>query len=388
MVFGFKNSPQFAEADSIYQYYFSSSGLASTAGILQLWLGDDLLDEVCWGKLSCVQNVAKFSTSATDNFSYLRGEDNLFTPAIYHPEINLDAIISLAPPAEPSLCGMLTVSEIYTYYVDSATEQFIELYNPGDTEIPLDPCNIRYKNTVIPLSGSLSPGAYLAVQDSALIFTKDPSTFNTVSISDTSGDILLDFVYPHGQKKGTAYAIFNPGTTEEKWLQTYAPTPGAENVYQQFQACPDGKEINPETGNCIKSKEAAVATICPEGKYLNLLTGRCKKIETTTAKICKEGYHLNLLTGRCNKDKTTTVTECAEGYERNPETNRCRKIQTATAQEYPVEPPTEETYASPQIFIAGGAVVALLLGGAGFAVFQFRKEIKTAILKICRRNAS
>jgi hypothetical protein len=119
-----------------------------------------------------------------------------------------------------------------------------------------------------------------------------------------------------------------------------------------------------------------------------LLTGRCKKIETTTAKICKEGYHLNLLTGRCNKDKTASVAECAEGYERNPETNRCRKIQTATAQEYPVEPPTEETYASPQIFIAGGAVVVLLLGGAGFAVYQFRKEIKTAILKICRRNAS
>ena len=117
-------------------------------------------------------------------------------------------------------------------------------------------------------------------------------------------------------------------------------------------------------------------------------TGNCVKVTEIVEKTCKAGYFLNILTGRCNKDKTTTVTECAEGYERNPETNRCRKIQTATAQEYPVEPPTEETYASPQIFIAGGAVVALLLGGAGFAVFQFRKEIKTAILKICRRNAS
>ena len=387
MVFGFKNSPQFAEVDDIYQYYFSSSGLASTAGMLQLWLGDNLLDEVCWGKLECVQNVAKFSTSAADNFSYLRGDDGLFAPAVYHPEINLTAIIS-PEPSVASSCDMLAISEIYTYYIESASEQFIELYNPTEEEISLDPCKIQYKNTTISLSGSLLPGAFFAVRDTSLVFTKDPSTFNTVSISDTSGDILLDFVYPHGQKKGTSYAIFNPDTTDEKWLQTYTPTPGAENTYQQFQACPEGKEINPETGNCIKSKETAAATVCPEGKYLNLLTGRCKKIETATVKICKEGYHLNLLTGRCNKDKTTSIAECAEGYERNPETNRCRKIQTATAQEYPVEPTTEETYASPQIFIAGGAMVALLLGGAGFAVYQFRKEIKTAILKICRRNAS
>ena len=136
----------------------------------------------------------------------------------------------------------------------------------------------------------------------------------------------------------------------------------------------------------MNNREEAEATTCPEGKYLNPLTGRCKKIITPTVKICEDGYYLNLLTGRCNKNKT--ITECEDGYERNPDTGRCRKIRTTTAQEYPVTPPDEDSYDNSRIFIASGVVVALLVGGAGFAIFQFRKEIKIAILKICRRKGS
>lgn len=389
LVLGFKNSPQYADyIDTIYSYYFSSSGLAATAGALQLWQDETMLDEVCWGKISCSHNVPKFATTATANLSYVRDSDGIFTPQIYHPEINPDAIVDLAPEPEPDSCANLQITEVYSYYTESSAEQFIELFNPSETEIILNQCALRYKNVNYPLSGILQPGQYYAFYDISLNLTKDPTTFNTINIINASGDILSDFVYPHGQKSGTSYAVFYLGTNEEKWLQTYTPTPDAENNYQQFRTCPAGKEINPETGNCIKSQESAVATVCPEGKYLNPFTGRCKKIETAATKICKDGYHLNLLTGRCNKDKESTTTECKEGYERNPDTGRCRKIRTATAQEYPVTPPTEESYDSPQNFTATGVVVALLLGGAVFALFQFRKEIKTAILKICRRNAS
>ena len=391
LVLGFKNSPQYVDfMDTPYQYYFSSSGLASTAGALQIWFYDELVDDVCWGKAICNHFLPKFTTTAADNYSYLRQTDGSFLPEIYHPEINIEALSSTVPPPEPTHCGDLIITEIYSYYRESAAEQFIELYNPTANAIQLDLCYIKYKSSQFSPSGQLAPEQYYLFQDSGLLLTKDPSTFNTISITDSSGDILIDFIYPHGQKKGTSYALFNRGAPDEKWLQTFLPTPGAENQYQQFQTCPDGKEINPETGNCVKSQETAEATICPEGKYLNPLTGRCKKIETTTIKICQDGYHLNILTGRCNKDKTTSAsTECKEGYERNPDTGRCRKIRTNTAQEYPVTPSSEEeTYDSPQIFVAGGAIIALLLGGIGFALFQFRKEIKTAILKICRRNAS
>ena len=109
---------------------------------------------------------------------------------------------------------------------------------------------------------------------------------------------------------------------------TYAPTPGAENVFQEFRSCPEGKIINPETGNCIKEESLGEAIIkqCPEGKILNPLTGRCKNIPVAaTAKTCQAGYSLNPLTGRCKKNETTTAKTCSEGYELNPETNRCRK---------------------------------------------------------------
>ena len=357
--------------------------------MLQLWQGEEKLDEVCWGKLECTQNVPKFSTSESTNVSYRRQRDGTFAPEIYHPEINPEAIFDATPPETPSHCGDLVITEIYSYYVNSADEQFIELYNPTEEAIALDLCKIRYKTTDFSPNGVLAPGQFYAFRDSSLALTKNPSTFNTILILNTSGDISVEFVYPHGQKKGTSYAVFNLGANDEIWLQSYTPTPGAENSYQQFQTCPADKEINPETGNCVKVQETAGATECPEGKYLNPLTGRCKKIETATAKTCKDGYYLNTETGRCNKIKTATETaECKEGYERNPDTGRCRKVRTNTAQEYPVTPPSEEQYDSPQIFIAGGVIAALLIGGAAFAIFQFRKEIKTAILKVCRRKGS
>lgn len=122
---------------------------------------------------------------------------------------------------------------------------------------------------------------------------------------------------------------------------------------------------------------------------MNPLTGRCKTIATQKTTICKEGYYLNILTGRCKKQTSaTTLAACKEGYERNPETNRCRKIRSEDAAAYPVTPTIDDGYHNPKIFIATGAIIALILGGGIYAIYQYRKEIKHAILKICRKNAS
>ena len=164
-------------------------------------------------------------------------------------------------------------------------------------------------------------------------------------------------------------------------------TPGTENSYQEFQTCAAGKVINPETGNCI-NEEVEQGTICEEGKYLNPLTGRCKTIPTIKTSTCKDGYYLNPDTNRCKKYNNEQSTECQDGYERNPETNRCRKIRTNTAQEYPVTPVEENNYDNPKIFIATGVIAGLAALGLGYAIYQYRKEIKQFILKICRRNVS
>ena len=134
------------------------------------------------------------------------------------------------------------------------------------------------------------------------------------------------------------------------------PTPAAPNIRQDFQTCPEGKIINPETGNCVNDtvEEAAVKT-CPEGQYLNTATGRCKKIPVTAS---------------------TELTPCAEGYERNPETNRCRKIRATDEIDYPVvENPATESYDNPKIFIATWALIIICVCVIGYVVFQFRGEI-------------
>lgn len=152
----------------------------------------------------------------------------------------------------------------------------------------------------------------------------------------------------------------------------------SENVYQQYQNCPEGKVINADTGNCVNdSSQTTAEKSCPEGKYLNVLTGRCKNIEQITTTACKEGYYRNPETGRCRKIASdNSLTPCAEGYERNPETNRCRKIRAATASDYPVEEISEGDYDSPRIFIATAAVVAIGVTIVVCIAMQFRGEIK------------
>jgi hypothetical protein len=111
-------------------------------------------------------------------------------------------------------------------------------------------------------------------------------------------------------------------TSKQKVVIKLEPEPVKELVKQVAKSCPPGKEINPKTGRCVKTKTQKVKKvkkvkipkvkvakagpnvepiICPEG---------CVKTETETKKdekinkICPEGKELNLKTGRCVKVKT------------------------------------------------------------------------------------
>ena len=384
LVLGFTKSPQYADfLDSPYSYNFGSSGLASTAGRIQLLKDNVVIDEVCWGKAECAG--PKFATDQEKNRSLVR-HDSDYVLEQYYPAI-VDSIETYEPPTDTS-CDGLIISEIHTYYTESPSEQFIELYNSSQDIIRLSSCQLVYKNKTYPLGDvELPKSAYYVYQNPELIFTKDPTNYNLYALKYASGDIFFEIILPHGQKKRTSYAVFNPGKESEKWLRTYDITPGRENSYQEFQTCEAGKVINPETGNCIK-EEVEQEVTCEEGKYLNPFTGRCKTITTIKASTCKDGYYLNPDTNRCKKYNNEQSTECQDGYERNPETNRCRKIRTNTAQEYPVTPVEENNYDNPKIFIATGVIAGLAALGLGYAIYQYRKEIKQFILKICRRNVS
>jgi hypothetical protein len=98
------------------------------------------------------------------------------------------------------------------------------------------------------------------------------------------------------------------------------PTIKKELSIKKKKICPEGKEINPKTGRCIKIKTQKRTTnkkktepqvkskrICPEGKEINPSSGRCIKIKTQkqrVTKTCPEGKVINEKTGRCNKMKT------------------------------------------------------------------------------------
>ncbi len=201
-------------------YYFSSSGLASTAGAIQLYEKDALIDELCWGKDFCAQKYPKFSTSDTDNYSLRRcdGEcESAFEQQKYYPEIDL-AAIELAPIKENTVsspCENLRITEVLSYYRQAVSEQFVELYNSGAESVDLSGCRIGYKNKQYPLDGVLLSGSYKAIRSADLTLVKNPSVYAELSILDASGEIVSSMKYLHGQRKLTSYALFDIGTEQE-----------------------------------------------------------------------------------------------------------------------------------------------------------------------------
>ena len=389
LILGASVNPLFNDDGNIYAYDFGSSGLASTAGKLELYQGENKIDEICWGKLGCSAQYSKFATKYEDNYSLVRCDSDCvdgqsYSAQKYYPEPNWSSITEVVTDdsdSEPSCEGVI-ISEVLSYYSENQSEQFVELYNPTSEPIVLDSCILRYKTNVFNLSSSISPGEYYLFQNSELVLTKNPTTFNLITIENSSGDTVASVSYPHGQKKGSSYSLFEPASEKPFWRQTYFATPGTANIYQEFQSCSSDKVINPSTGNCVK-KTTAKTAICPTGKYLNPLTNRCKKIEvaSTTLSSCKEGYERNPETNRCRKiaASTSELSPCKEGYERNPETNRCRKIRENTTEttSYAPTPTNEEgTYRNPKIFVAIAALITAIIVGVGYIIYQYRQEIR------------
>jgi hypothetical protein len=141
--------------------------------------------------------------------------------------------------------------------------------------------------------------------------------------SDTMSSIQPNLLQQPQQKEPTLQQK-EPTPTQKQELQQKEPTPTQKQELQQkeptpTQKCPEGKEINPLTGRCIKIKtlKTVVKTNktatqkCPEGKEINPLTGRCIKIKTLKTVV---------------KTNKTATKKCPEGKEINPKTGRCIKI--------------------------------------------------------------
>lgn len=377
-------SPESDQSDITYM-----TTLAMGAGTVEILYNDvDVVDTICWGNVTTGNCVDAFKgakpttlarkavsgtfehlTEYTPTFDPL--SPSLVFPSPNPPEESQDPSEELDDDSEPdplsSHCYGLEFSEILSYYADDKSEQFIELYNPTDRDINLSYCSLRYKNKTYPLFGTIQANSYSAIYptklSSSLALTKNPNSSNTVELISADQSIVDVLVYSHGQKKSTSYAKFYDATGAEIWEITYSVTPSLENNYQEFRTCPEGKVINPDTGNCVKNSATTSTntTECPAGKYRNPLTGRCKNIESSS----------------------TELKPCAEGYERNPETNRCRKtVAENDGAGYALVPTTSD---SKSTFIALGAVILIVSFGIIYIILQFRHEIARAIRKIKQR---
>lgn len=380
-------SPESDKSDLTYM-----TTLAMGAGTVEILYKDDIVDSVCWASKSDICTDPFKSSGPTTLVRNL--ETGVFEHlSDYLPYYNPDSpgLIITAPelpviPDEPDLptdpsdgssdipnpeplsayCYGLEFSEILSYYTNDKSEQFIELYNPTDRDIDLSSCTLRYKNKSYALSGIIKSNTYFAIYPAKLptsfSLTKNPSSSNTIDLIDADNSIVDILVYSHGQKTSMSYAKFYDSTGAEIWELTYSATPGLENNYQEFRTCPEGKVINPDTGNCVKvSSTTTTLAECPEGKYRNPLTGRCKNIESSS----------------------TELKPCAEGYERNPTTNRCRKIIAENnGAGYALIPTTSS---SKSTFIALGAVILIVSLGLIYILLQFRREIARTIRKVKQR---
>ncbi len=369
-------SPGSDQSDATYM-----TTLAMSAGKLSLAYNGSTVDEVCWGKSGCYTafKSAKPTTLVRDlttgdfaHFEAYAPTYNPDSPSLILPEVPPDA--SEDPADDPtegesptlvSHCYGLVFSEILSYYDVDKSEQFIEFYNSTDHAIDLKGCRLRYKKKTYPLDGTLAAGKFqtlIPVQASpSFTLTKNPTTSNTLELLEADDMVIDVLVYNHGQKKHASYALFYDVRGEPIWQATYAPTPGLDNLYQEFQTCPSGKVINPATGNCVKASAAASTAECPAGKYRNPLTGRCKNLES----------------------ESKEPKPCAEGYERNPTTNRCRKISgTNDGAGYALVP---TTYTGKSHFVALGVVILIVSAGVLYVTLQFRREIARTARKVGQR---
>lgn len=347
------SSPDATNADLVY-----TKTLALSAGPLELISGDEVLSSVCWtGKNDC---YAKFNSKAPTSLVW-NEEGNFYEHSEdYYPTFDPKKPGYQAPPIainsdeviQPK-CRGLQFSEIFSYYESDQSEQFIEIYNPLDYDINLSGCQVRYKKKSYQLSGIIGSDRYSARFATDFRLTKNPTSANTIELIDVDGGKVDEVTYYNGQKKATAYAWFGfQENGEEQWLQTYTPTPGSANDYQQYKTCPSGKVINEATGNCVNATNLdTTLKPCPAGKYRNPLTGRCKSIASATK----------------------SLKPCPDGYERNPDTNRCRKIKQNTGANHPLSATESQAVASS--FVALGAVLVLIVLALGYIVFQFRYEI-------------
>mgnify|MGYP002751646230 CR=1 FL=1 len=304
-------------------------------------------------------------------------------------------------------CEGLKLNEVASH-VD---EPFIELVNVSDKAITTAGCKLETSsNNSQEVLGDieLKPGELWAVKVKHTKL-KLPKMKGKVYLLDEFGAEINATAYDK-IAKGASWSLL-----DGEWVQTFAVTEGASNVFKEYvdcqsgymrnesgkcvkisappagpdvlAPCPAGQYRHPETRRCRKIEAAKTVTPCKEGYYRSEATGRCRSIASAAAKTlkpCPDGQFRNPATGRCKKIAAADdiLKDCPEGFERSPVTRRCRKIKTASM------PVVGSATAGVQQ-VAGATWGWWVFGGVsllavGYGAWQWRWELSQLIRKLRR----
>lgn len=308
------------------------------------------------------------------------------------------------PPVPPTVnhCDGLHLSEIGA----NREDQFVELYNSGAAELDLTGCQVQTNRSttksVVFDQQSLAPAEYvvLYIKDTPLTLTK--TTVGTVYLLSSDGQAEIDSQTYSNLAEGTSWALLTDG-----WRQTYAPTPGLENIDQPYLPCDDGYVRNEITGRCNKLMVTTTSTDCGDGKYRSEDTGRCRTIPVESVlAACKLGQYRSEETNRCrNLVSASALKPCKDDQYRSEETNRCRNIVTASAALKPcrddqyrseetnrcrnivqttaaVPYKVEQVTDSPGSYAGWWALGGVLTLAIGYGVWEWRSEIGYGVRRV------
>ncbi len=366
----------------------------------------------------------------TDNFAAIdsREPSALYANELYQP---LDST-----PVQ--------VTEILPRATDCAPDDpsadctdYVKLYNPTDQTYDLSHLRLRigHKDQSVTTSNSIQLSGELPAASYGLIHKK--SSGDALSITDSGGWVWLEDAYGLARYDETIIAYESAGSKQVGWAWAYdasdetwkwtstttpynqpsrftlplASTEDTDDPDDELKSCAADQYRNPETNRCKKitsststltpcasnqyrnpetnrckliASAATTLTPCAANQFRNPETNRCKSLTTSSSNLvpCAADQYRNPATNRCKKLATaaSTLKPCDPGQERNPETNRCRKVSTSVlaATDFPVEPIADTA----QAFVGWWALGGMLVLGAGYAGWEWRREIGAIIQRI------
>lgn len=361
-----------------------SGSLTGSGDVVGLFdVRGELQDVYTWDKSATLGKIAQRQKSETNGLIYETAGENagwFMRELLEIPTNQLEVYQEENPEGipggdQPPLLVHPIITELLPDPNGADTgQEFIELYNPSDTQISLDDYVLRMgrsleKSHRFPKGAVIEPGSYAVYTNNEVKYSllNSASNVQLEYKGQPVGDVVMYETPPTGQ----SWAYIN-----DTWQYTTLPTPGQENAIGPPAA--DGTE-NMVTGNMLKP--------CAPNQYRNPTTNRCRLINTSSSKLqpCKPGQVRNPDTNRCRSVSSATKTPapCKEGQERNPETNRCRMVVKMTAADHAVKGVT--TQQSPTHWYVWLGIVGVVGCIVAYAAWEWRVELKTAFQWLRRK---